>query len=147
MKGENHPLWGVSWGEERLWITNGKENRRINPEKEQLPDGWWWAKTVFNPRTDYPTGEDTPFYGKNHKQSSKNLIGKANGGLGNGNLKKARENNILYKEQYLSEILEMREEGRGHKSIAKIMKEKYPELENIPKHQYYTVYKSIERFG
>ena len=75
--------------------------------------------------------------GKKHKKSSKHLIGEAN----------SADFNILYKEPYLSEILEMRGEGRGHKSIAKIMKEKYPELENIPKHQYYTAYKSIERFG
>jgi len=147
MTGEGHPLWGVSWGEERLWITNGKENRRINPEKEELPDGWWWSKTVFNPRTDYPTGEDNHFYGKKHKQSTKDLISEANSGLNNGSLKKSRENNILYKEPYLPEILEMRGEGLGKIKIKKIMDEKYPELENIPKHQYYTTYKSIEKYG
>jgi len=147
MTGEGHPLWGVPWDEERLWITNGQENRRINPEKEQLPDGWWWAKTVFNPRTDYPVGEENHFYGKKHKQSSKDLISKANSGLNNGSLKKSRENNILYKEPYLSEILEMRREGLGKIKMKKIMDEKYPELENIPKHQYYTTYKSIEKYG
>lgn len=45
----------------KMWITNGNKDKAINKNSE-IPDGWYKGKSI------------KPFYKKEHKQESKNMI-------------------------------------------------------------------------
>ena len=40
-KGENNPQFGT------MWITNGKENKKIKKDVDAIPDGWYKGRKTF----------------------------------------------------------------------------------------------------
>ena len=71
----------------------------------------------------------------------------AQSGLNHPGLKKRRKEFILWQEPYLSEIMELRNQGLGKQRIKNIMDVRYPALEYLGSYNYQRIYESYEKFG